>query len=71
MLTHIAVVAQLCVFKTHSSTEVHTKPSPAYPALQVHVNEPVISAHVESPTGQLCKVNVHSLMVAHDKPLPE
>jgi hypothetical protein len=36
----------------------------------VHVNEPVESAHAAC-VPQLCTPSVHSLLFAHDVPLPE
>ena len=48
---------------------VHVVPSPLYPLLHAHVNEPAVSVHVAS-AGQLCAAVVHSSMFVHVVPSP-
>ena len=36
----------------------------------MHVNDPWVSVHVDSPEGQLCTLRVHSFTLLHVTPLP-
>ena len=64
--SHTAGVGKV---NAHSFTSVHVTPSPMYPALQPHVNEPAV--FVQNPfTLQLSEFAAHSSTSMHVTPSP-
>jgi hypothetical protein len=59
VFVHVALASQLSVPAVHSSSSAQVTPSPVYPALHAHVNEPGVFVHV-ALTSQLSDAVAHS-----------
>ena len=59
MLLHVWPAVHVSVFNAHSSISLHVTPSPVYPLLHPHVNDPAVLLQVAF-TSQLSVFNPHS-----------